>query len=104
MTTSARQRQAAASVKSRPPRIADRLPAEGENGVFTESWFPLCKSSEIAPGEMRGIDFLDGRVVVMRDQQGEVHVLSACHATRISSGISWNAREAAVIVARLRVR
>ena len=77
MTTSARQRQAAASVKSRPPRIADRLPAEGENGVFTESWFPLCKSSEIAPGEMRGFDFLDGRVVVMRDRQGEVHVLSA---------------------------
>ena len=26
------------------------LPAEGEGGVFTQSWFPLCLAAEVAPG------------------------------------------------------
>jgi phenylpropionate dioxygenase-like ring-hydroxylating dioxygenase large terminal subunit len=59
-------------------RILGRsLPAEGENGVFTQSWFPLCLSNTVGRGQVVGVDFLDGRVVVFRGQSGAVQVLSA---------------------------
>jgi phenylpropionate dioxygenase-like ring-hydroxylating dioxygenase large terminal subunit len=53
------------------------VPAEGDNGVFTQSWFPICLSSEVAAGEVIGREFLDGRVVVVRGASGRVGVLSA---------------------------
>lgn len=53
------------------------IPAEGENGVFTQSWFPMCLSSEVGPGQVIGMDFLDGRVVVFRGASGRAQVLSA---------------------------
>ena len=53
------------------------ISTEGENGVFTQSWFPLCLSSAIGCGQIIGVDFLDGRVVVFRGQSGAVQVLSA---------------------------
>ena len=53
------------------------IPTEGENGLFTQSWFPLCLSSQVAPGQIRGEDFLDGRVVVFRGENGVAQVLSA---------------------------
>ncbi|HVO46026.1 MAG TPA: Rieske 2Fe-2S domain-containing protein [Steroidobacteraceae bacterium] len=52
-------------------------PGEGEDGLFTQSWFPICLSTDVAPGTFRGYDFLDGRVIVMRDEQGVAQVLSA---------------------------
>lgn len=55
----------------------ERLPAEGAGGLFSESWFPLCKSDEVAPASIKGVDFLDGRVIVFRDSQAKAHVLSA---------------------------
>ena len=59
-------------------RILGRpIPTEGENGVFTQSWFPLCVSSAVGRGQIIGVDFLDGRVVVFRGQSGAVQVLSA---------------------------
>jgi len=53
------------------------VPPEGADGLFSESWFPLCKSDEVAEGKLKGVDFLDGRVVVFRDSKRKVHVLSA---------------------------
>lgn len=53
------------------------VPPEGAEGLFSESWFPLCKSSDVAVGTLKGVDFLDGRVVVFRDSQNKAHVLSA---------------------------
>lgn len=50
---------------------------EGEDGLFTQSWFPICASSDVGEGEVKGFDFLDGRVIVMRDQEGKAQVLSA---------------------------
>ena len=40
-----------------------RMPAEGENGLFTQSWFVVAFSSELGPGQVIGRDFLDGRIV-----------------------------------------
>jgi phenylpropionate dioxygenase-like ring-hydroxylating dioxygenase large terminal subunit len=53
------------------------VPAEGENGLFSESWFPICPSREVPPGAVVGKDFLDGRVVVYRGADGVARVLSA---------------------------
>jgi nitrite reductase/ring-hydroxylating ferredoxin subunit len=72
----------------RRPR-GERIPAEGDNGVFTESWYALCPSWEVTSGTIVGKDFLDGRVVVFRDTDGVAHVLSAwcCHVgTDLSIG------------------
>src|SRR5262245_50333787 len=51
------------------------IPAEGENGLFTESWFPICPSFEVTPGKVVGKSFLDGRVVVYRTDDGQPHVM-----------------------------
>lgn len=74
------EKLAGAAMQRRRPR-GEPIPAEGDNGVFTESWFAICPSQEVAPGTMAGKDFLDGRVVVFRDDAGIAHVLSAwcCH-------------------------
>lgn len=53
------------------------VPAEGDDGVFTQSWFPICLSNEVGPGAVVGRDFLDGRVIVLRDDAGDVSVMSA---------------------------
>lgn len=53
------------------------IPAEGEGGVFTQSWYPICMSTELAPGKILGSTFLDGRVVAYRGESGVAQVLSA---------------------------
>jgi nitrite reductase/ring-hydroxylating ferredoxin subunit len=61
------------------PRRALSLPVpfEGEDGKFTQSWYPICLSSAASQDFVRGFDFLDGRVIVFRDADGGAHVLSA---------------------------
>lgn len=58
-------------------RIALPIPDEGADGLFTQSWFPICLATDIANEEIKGFDFLDGRIVVWRDSQGLAHVTSA---------------------------
>lgn len=52
-------------------------PWEGTDGRFSQSWFPICLSTELKAGEVKGFDFLDGRIAVFRDKSGVAHVLSA---------------------------
>ena len=67
-----------ASVKSALKRPRGKpIPREGENGLFTESWFPICPSYELRPGEVIGRPFLDGRIIAFRDEHGIAQVLSA---------------------------
>lgn len=58
-------------------RLNNPIPREGEGGVFTESWFPICLSEELGVGELRGENFLDGKVVVYRGEDGIARVMSA---------------------------
>ncbi len=58
-------------------RLGSFLPAEGEGGLFTQSWFPICLSEQVNRGEVRGEPFLDGRVVVFRGEDGVARVVSA---------------------------
>ncbi|HIF08980.1 MAG TPA: Rieske (2Fe-2S) protein, partial [Sneathiellales bacterium] len=53
------------------------MPSEGDDGLFTEAWFPVCMSDELKIGEILGKPFLDGRVVIYRDQSGTAHVQSS---------------------------
>ncbi|VTU23812.1 Aminopyrrolnitrin oxygenase PrnD [Variovorax sp. PBL-H6] len=59
-----------------PPR-ALAIPKEGDDGLFRQSWYPLCLSSEVAKGQVLGCSFLDGKVVAFRGDDGVVHVTSA---------------------------
>lgn len=52
------------------------VPPEGEGG-FTQSWFPVCYSGDVAPGKVTGREFLGGRIVIVRDAQGVARVFSA---------------------------
>jgi nitrite reductase/ring-hydroxylating ferredoxin subunit len=58
-------------------RVTRPIPAEGENGAFTESWFPICLSRELPVAGLVGRPFLDGRVVAVRAEDGEARVFSA---------------------------
>ncbi|MFI5320405.1 MAG: Rieske 2Fe-2S domain-containing protein [Myxococcota bacterium] len=60
-----------------PPARGKPLPAEGDGGAFSQTWWPICLARDVAPGSARGFDFLDGRVLAFRDAAGEVRVLSA---------------------------
>ncbi len=62
--------------KRRRPR-SKPVPAEGADGLFSESWFPVCMSSEVPMGKIVGRPFLDGRIVVFRADDGDVRVFSA---------------------------
>ena len=53
------------------------IPAEGEDGLFRQSWYPVALSSDVAAGQVVGVDFLDGRVVVFRGEDRKAHVMSA---------------------------
>jgi nitrite reductase/ring-hydroxylating ferredoxin subunit len=68
-------RESATTALRRPLGI--QPPAEGAGGLFSQSWFPICLSSDISRGEVAGFDFLDGRVIVMRSADGAAQVLSA---------------------------
>lgn len=58
-------------------RHVNPLKHEGEDGLFTQTWFPICLSSEVRPGEVLGQTFLDGKVVIFRGENGKINVMSA---------------------------
>lgn len=50
---------------------------EGQDGLFSQTWWPLCRSSELQPGSVLGRGFLDGRVAIFRTASGAAQVVSA---------------------------
>lgn len=53
-----------------------RFPKEGENGLYSQSWYPVCTADEVRSGEVIAREFLGGRIVVYRGESGEATVLS----------------------------
>jgi len=70
-------RPKAGALAAAPRAMQQALPAEGDNGVFSESWFPVCLSKDVKAGQAIGRDFLGGRIVIYRGENGQPHVLSA---------------------------
>lgn len=58
-----------------PPRRP--LPSEGGDGIFSETWFPVCLSNDVKSKQVIGRDFLDGRIAIYRDSHGKAHIFSA---------------------------
>lgn len=65
--------------KANPTRRlqGEAIPAEGENGLFTQSWFPICLAAEVPRATVREYRFLGGRIVVFRGEDGIAQVMSA---------------------------
>jgi nitrite reductase/ring-hydroxylating ferredoxin subunit len=58
------------------PPAPSRIPPQGEGG-FSESWYVVALSDEVGVGQVVGKDFLHGRVVVYRGDDGVPRVRSA---------------------------
>jgi phenylpropionate dioxygenase-like ring-hydroxylating dioxygenase large terminal subunit len=67
------------AVTTQAPRPRHRMtvPREGEGGLYSQTWFPVCTSAEVAPGQVIGVPFLGGKVVVFRGEDGVARVMSA---------------------------
>jgi nitrite reductase/ring-hydroxylating ferredoxin subunit len=61
-------------VEKRPARA---LPAEGENGLYSQTWYPICLAEELGETDIVGREFLGGRVIAFRDANGAANVTSA---------------------------
>jgi nitrite reductase/ring-hydroxylating ferredoxin subunit len=58
-------------------RVRNAVQAEGEHGLYTQSWFAICRSEDLAPGQVLGREFLGGKVAVYRGEDGVARVTSA---------------------------
>ena len=63
------------SARSRP--LAHEFWREGDDGLFSQTWYPICLSSDVSSDNIVGRSFLDGDVVVARGRDGKAHVFSA---------------------------
>ena len=78
----------AAGAPSQPRRARHRMLNEGEDGLFTQSWFVVCQSGEVKKGEVIGRGFLDGRVAIYRGANGKAQVLSA-YCPHLGADVSY---------------
>lgn len=65
------------STATAPVRRFTPIPHEGEDGLFRQSWYALCRSQDVSAGGLLGCEFLGGKVIVYRDAAGNAHVQSA---------------------------
>lgn len=67
--------------------LGPQVPLEGDNGLYTQAWFPICMSSEVGQGEVKGYPFLGGRVIAFRGDDGVAQVTSA-YCTHLGADLS----------------
>ncbi|MFI7445638.1 aromatic ring-hydroxylating oxygenase subunit alpha [Nonomuraea indica] len=60
-----------------PRPMGEPLPHEGDDGLYTQSWYPICMAADLTAGKAVGAEFLGGRVVAFRDRSGRPSVVSA---------------------------
>ena len=61
----------------RPRPLARDFWREGDDGLFSQTWYPICLSEEVTTENIVGRTFLDGEVIVYRGADGKAHVFSA---------------------------
>lgn len=59
------------------PRAIQRMPQEGDNNVYSQTWWPVCLSREVDRGQVIRRELMGGNVIVYRSEDGRVSVLSA---------------------------
>ena len=57
--------------------MKNQISPEGTDGLYSQTWYSVCRSSELLPGQVIGKKILDGRIVVWRGYGGKAHVMSA---------------------------
>jgi phenylpropionate dioxygenase-like ring-hydroxylating dioxygenase large terminal subunit len=62
---------------TRRPAPWHLMPNEGDGGVFTQSWYGMTHSEDLKKGQVLGCDFLDGRIVLFRGEDGKPRAMSA---------------------------
>ena len=53
------------------------IPPQSVEHGYDQAWYPICLSLELVEGNILSIDFMNGRVIAVRDSAGRAHVLSA---------------------------
>lgn len=54
---------------------APAIQSAGQDSGYHQCWYPVALSSQLGVGQAVGIDLCDGRVVVYRTQNGDVHAM-----------------------------
>jgi nitrite reductase/ring-hydroxylating ferredoxin subunit len=75
MTTSSVLSHGAEERMRRP--VGEPVPHEGDDGLYTQSWYPICMAEDLTADRVVGAEFLGGRVVAFRDAAGHACVVSA---------------------------
>ncbi len=52
-----------------------RFVPQGLEG-YDECWYPVCLSDEVSKGEVKGFEYLNGKVIVFRPERGELTAMS----------------------------
>lgn len=63
--------------ETRASKRAHRADFEGPELGYHQNWYALAASADVPAGAVVGRDFLDGRVIVYRGEDGKVGVMSA---------------------------
>lgn len=58
-------------------RHLKHLPGEGEDGLYTQTWYAVAIADKVKVGEIVGTEFLGGRIAIYRTSDGQAHVVSA---------------------------
>lgn len=74
---------------AKPPRRRNRqpVPREGQDGLYSQSWYAVCHSEDLPRGAVIGREFLGGRIVVYRGEDGIARVQSA-YCPHVGSDLS----------------
>jgi phenylpropionate dioxygenase-like ring-hydroxylating dioxygenase large terminal subunit len=74
MSTAATELEAARAVQG---KRGQAIPPQSVEHGYDQSWYPICMSSELPAGQILSVEFMNGRVIALRDADGKPHVLSA---------------------------
>jgi nitrite reductase/ring-hydroxylating ferredoxin subunit len=74
-----------ASVPSK--RHVRPLKYDAEDGLYFQSWYPICLSADVPVGTVRGYEFLGGRVVVFRGENG-VPIVSSAYCPHLGADLA----------------
>ncbi len=48
-----------------------------QDGAYFKAWYPVCLSTDLVPGKIKGIDFLNSRIIAYRGPDGAAIVQTA---------------------------
>jgi nitrite reductase/ring-hydroxylating ferredoxin subunit len=85
LTTSSTERPGTEAPMPRP--TAAPLPHEGADGLYTQSWYPICMADDLTADQVVGAEFLGGRVVAFRDI-AQAPVVTSAYCLHLGADLS----------------